>query len=567
MCMAAMVTVRRPARVSSVPMDIAAVEQSFGELLAALGDVVVARTRGAPADPARGSTTSLARRYRGRRRRFAELLAQVDDDALDVEDARALANMRGSLEWIDSMEPTPGLPAIGSAGREAGAPSVEEPAVARARAALIRRYGEAASAIRVGAETLHRLTVLARLATEPDPAKRRALFEALAPVWRTVDGDGRDASPYRRLLRSSAERWRIAGSPIEANAASVGLSPEAFEPLLHDILAAWRTVLGPGRIEPWDYRYAVGAASRRLDRLVTADRLLGLNRDYLRSLGADPDALGIRYDVLPRPGRPPIPVAFTLGMGGRAADQRGPAGPWTPRPPWVFATYETGGLGNLVELLHESGHAIHASAIRTRPAFLESTEADTAYLEGVADVLGWDATEPAWQRRWLGASAATDEAVLDRYGAVMLDICWALFEIELHRRPDRRPNDVWTEITADGLGIEPHPEWSWWAMRGQLIDGPGYMANYALAALIAAAVRARIADVRGPWWDGDPGWYGFVADALLVAGASRTPADLLETFLGGPLTAEPLLADLRRSSQTGMSTSASSATARNSRLR
>ena len=52
-----------------------------------------------------------------------------------------------------------------------------------------------------------------------------------------------------------------------------------------------------------------------------------------------------------------------------------------------------------------------------------------------------------------------------------------------------------------------------------------------------------------------------------MAGASRTPADLLESFLGGPLTAEPLLADLRRTSQTGMSTNASSATARNSRLR
>ena len=30
--------------------------------------------------------------------------------------------------------------------------------------------------------------------------------------------------------------------------------------MLRDILAAWRTVIGPGRIEPWDYRYAIGAA-------------------------------------------------------------------------------------------------------------------------------------------------------------------------------------------------------------------------------------------------------------------------------------------------------------------
>jgi len=240
-------------------MDIAAVEQSFGELLAALGDIVVARTRGAPVDPAGGSTTALARRYRHRRRRFAELLAGIDG-ARDAEDARAVANMRGSLEWIDAMEPTPGLPTTGTAGPLNGGSSGEDPAVARARAALVRRYGEAANSVRVGPEALHRLTVLARLGTEPDPATRQRLFEALAPVWRVVDGDGGERSSYRRLLRSSAERWRKAGSPVDANVGSVGLPPEAFVPLLRDILAAWRTVLGPGRI-----RYAMGDYSAELD--------------------------------------------------------------------------------------------------------------------------------------------------------------------------------------------------------------------------------------------------------------------------------------------------------------
>ena len=133
-----------------------------------------------------------------------------------------------------------------------------------------------------------------------------------------------------------------------------------------------------------------------------------------------------------------------------------------------------------------------------------------------------------------------------RYGAVMLDICWALFEIELHRHPERRPNDVWTEVTTDGLGLEPHPEWSWWAIRGQLIDGPGYLANYALSAIMAAAVRARIVDVRGPWFAGDPGWYGFVADALFAPGASRPAGRPPALVPRRPLTAEPLLADLRR---------------------
>jgi hypothetical protein len=72
------------------------------------------------------------------------------------------------------------------------------------------------------------------------------------------------------------------------------------------------------------------------------------------------------------------------------------------------------------------------------------------------------------------------------------------------------------------------------------------MANYALSALTAAAVRARLLELRGPWWQGDEGWFAHVSDALFAAGASRSPSELIEAFLGGPLTAEPLLADLRR---------------------
>lgn len=448
--------------------------------------------------------------------------------------------MRATLAWLDELEPTPGTrPPDG--GRLVDA----DPTAARARANLYRRYGAAAGAIRFDGETLDRPTILGRLATEPDEAVRRRLFLALEPVWRAVDGDGSPLSPYQRLLRSSASQWETSGSPVDANVAALGMSPSGFESTLHDILAAWRSIAGPDRLEPWDYRYAVGGAARALDRLVPAERLLDLDHRYLASLGADVTALGIRYDIQPRPGRPEIPVAFSIGMGGWAADQP-PTGPWTPRPPWVFATYAQGGLGSLAELLHESGHALHSAAVRTRPAFLEWPDAETAYVEGTADVLGWDADEPAWQRHWLGTAAEPRDAVVSRYGAVMLDVCWALFEIELHRHPDRPPNDVWTVITTDGLGIVPHPEWSWWAIRGQLIDAPGYLANYALSAIMAAAVRSRVLELRGPWFAGDQGWYAVMSDRLFAAGASRPPAELLDGFLGGPLTAAPLLADLRR---------------------
>ena len=63
---------------------------------------------------------------------------------------------------------------------------------------------------------------------------------------------------------------------------------------------------------------------------------------------------------------------------------------------------------------------------------------------------------------------------------------------------------------------------------------------------MAAAVRARI--LRGPRVVARrrSGLVRFMSERLFAAGASRPPSDLLEAFLGGPLTAEPLLADLRR---------------------
>lgn len=468
--------------------------------------------------------------YAERRRAFDRRLAAARASALTAAERTGFAAIQAALPSFDELDPVDGA--------EPGLPTAEPeaPEVAALRRATYAAYGEAASSIRVGSETIDRLTALARLTTEPDATRRRTIFEAMAPVWRSVDDDGGDASPYRRLLASSAARWARTGSTIEANAAALGIAPGTFEPMLHRFLGAGREVLRDvaghdRRIEPWDVRYLFGGAERALGTLVPLSRLREINDAHLRSLGADPDHLRIGYDLVERPGRPLIPVAFTTyGADG----------------PWIFATYREGGLGNLAELVHESGHALHMAAIATQPAFRYLSEDTAAFFEAVADVIGFDVTEPAFQAHHLGTSVDPRTAALERYGGALLEACWALFEAELHRSPQRRPNDVWSEIVADGLGVEPHPEWSWWAVRGQLIDGPGYLANYALSALTAAAIRGRLRELRGDWSTGDPGWYPFMAAHLLRFGAERAPADLIAGLLDGPLSAEPLLADLDR---------------------
>ena len=118
------------------------------------------------------------------------------------------------------------------------------------------------------------------------------------------------------------------------------------------------------------------------------------------------------------------------------------------------------------------------------------------------------------------------------------------FEIRMLRDPKADPDQVWTELTSHYLGIKPHPEWSWWAMRVQLVWKPGYMINYGAGAILTADIRARIADAIGPCDTGNPGWYSWVSENLLRFGAQIPPAQLLRQLFGRPPSADALIHDI-----------------------
>jgi hypothetical protein len=144
--------------------------------------------------------------------------------------------------------------------------------------------------------------------------------------------------------------------------------------------------------------------------------------------------------------------------------------------PRISAGYAQGSLAALNELIHEEGHAVQYAALRTRPAFMD---VDELFTEAFADVTSWNTYEPRWQRKYLGREAPESASLRSRYTGVVLDAAWSLFEIRMLRNPGADPNALWTEITSHYLRIAPHPEWSWWALRVQLVESPGYMINYA----------------------------------------------------------------------------------------
>jgi hypothetical protein len=386
---------------------------------------------------------------------------------------------------------------------------------------------------------MDRLTVFGRLPLTDEPSRREGLWRAMAPIWASVNGDNGPQSPYRTLIRMNAARMQGEGEVLGESVRGIGVEPAVMEEWLVAVLQKWHDITPDAAIEPWDFAYNAGRGNRALSDAIPADSLRAINDRFYRDLGADPAALQVRYDLEPRPSKDP--VAFTTF--GRRPRLAGAA--WLLGEPWVFASYQIGGLDNLLELLHETGHAIHIAAIRTRPAFMDWPDSDI-FTEGVADIATLEMYEPSWQQRYLGASVPLKDAITAKYAAIAMDIAWALFEVRMHRGPERDPNEVWGEISQRYFRINRHPNLAWWAVRGQLIDSPGYMMNYAAGAIMNADLRVRARELYGPYTEGDPGWYGRIGESLYRFGLEKTSQEVIEAFLGRPVSPQALLDDMSR---------------------
>ena len=490
-----------------------------------LGDSI--RTR-----EARGSGASSAREAYPAA--LAELRAVLPGAGGAAGEEMRAALARGELAEPPAALPETSVPMDCETSLPAGA------TLAELRTRSYACYSRAATAIRVDGRLTDRLSLLKDIAGTADPDLRRGLFLAMEPMFRTMDGDGGAGSAFRRMQPLVAAEWRSGRSPVRENLGALGIDPALLEPWLLSILEAWRD-LGPGEaLEPWDYEYAGNPVERVLGARVGHADLRRINDAFHASLGADVKKLGIGYDIERRPGK--TAVAFT-DFGARP--RRLSDGSWSTGAPWVIAGYATGGIGNLNELLHETGHAIHIAAIRTSPAYADWPDSN-AFTEALAEVFSQEVYEPAWQERWLGASASLEDNLRSRYSGIVLDVAWSLFELRVYADPAADPNRIWTDICTRYLHVKPHPELAWWARRGQLLESPGYMLNYGLGAILAADMRARARELRGPASAEDAGYYAWVSERLFRFGRQKGSAEVLRDFLGRSPDPRALLADMRR---------------------
>jgi hypothetical protein len=472
--------------------------------------------------------------YREKRTKLAKKLERLPNSGLSSEDTRAIAAMRKQMKAF-----TGGGALFSPAAKcqDAARKDIAYPAL---KSALVACFVEIGSSLSFEGGKINRVSALDLLHETSDRSRRKAIFFAFVPLWQAINGNNQPDSPYRRMIAGAAQAAKN-NSEIDNAARDVGIDPAEVERWLVQILDAWRESSGDAMVEPWDFRFQTGQANRLLGTYIPRESLQAINQRYYRDLGADLEQMGTLYDLSPRPGK--AALAYTeFVTHGRVVNEV-----WRPTVARVSAPYERGGLFVLNELVHENGHVVNITAIRNRPAFVDWPS--DLFAEAFADVPSWSTYEPLWQRRYIDHEAPEQLSLRALYSVVVLDVAWSLFELRMFRAPLTDPNALWTEITSRYLHIVPHPELSWWAVRVQLADLPGYMVNYGLGAILTAEMRQHISEALGAFDTGDSRWYRWLSEHLLRYGSERDTRTLMQNFLGHPLSPQALLEQIHRLKQ------------------
>jgi oligoendopeptidase F len=193
---------------------------------------------------------------------------------------------------------------------------------------------------------------------------------------------------------------------------------------------------------------------------------------------------------------------------------------------------------DVLTMAHELGHGLHASLAQPQGIFHQSTPltlAETASVFGETLVFERLLAAVDDDEQRLGLLA---ERIDGAIATVFRQMAMNRFEHRVHtgRRNEGelsadRFAELWTETQAELFGdsVEITDGYRiWWSYIPHFINTPGYVYAYAYGQLLALSAYSRFREEGG----------SFVPRylELLAAGGSRTPDELMQSFVGIDLT-------------------------------
>jgi hypothetical protein len=171
--------------------------------------------------------------YSDRRAELQEWLRKVRVGELPSADARAVRLMRAAVAESDAT-PT----SLAPTGRCVDAQR-QDLQLQPLQEALYACFAELANSLHFEHDVVTRVAAFDLLARMPQRERRQSLFMAFVPLWQALNGDGGAHSPYRRMIRLAAAQASSRGSPIDAAARTVGVTPAQTERWLEQPNASW----------------------------------------------------------------------------------------------------------------------------------------------------------------------------------------------------------------------------------------------------------------------------------------------------------------------------------------
>lgn len=372
------------------------------------------------------------------------------------------------------------------------------------------------------------------LRAEPNRERRRAAWQAFAPLSRQLDGRTRELFRLRNGLAQEEGFETYGHMQMEAQGLTLPQVKAILEELSVASEPAYREVLDEGArrqklgsVQPWDVKFLLDGVGGLPAGYFPRSGILGRLNEWAGHHGLDLNDLGISVHMLDIPYN-----GLCMGI--------------TPKDIRILGNWSDG-HNYYKTAFHELGHALH-NAFGDPGSYILRRE-PSVFSEAMAELIGYTVQDPAWLAH-MGltpseVASAGSQAMGPWFAYLRQRTAHALFEYEAYANPDADLDVLNAGIEARVLGchFDESPRWAaepnaWYTRY------PVYWQNYVLADVIASQIHHDLRRRFGSVWRSSAA-LEHIRQYYWAPGGALDWQEKLLRGTGQPLGTKALVADLR----------------------